>query len=548
MTQIMDECFDYIVIGGGSAGAAVAARLSEDPHRRVALVEAGDADHNPWIHIPLGVGKLLSNERWVWPYFSEPQEHLAGQRIYSPRGRVLGGSSAVNGMAYIWGDRAIFNSWAQSGLTGWSFADVHPWFKKLESNSYAAHADRGSDGPVRITDLRARDPDPLSEAFIAGCRGIGIQETEDYNADSYEGVRYLEQTAWHGRRWSTAVGYLKDARRRPNLSIFTNTRVTRILFEGRRTTGIECLRDGQRGRLMTQGEIVLSAGAIMSPHILELSGIGDGDLLRANGLDVLHHNPQVGENLSDHLQVRRTYETRIKRTINDLMRSPFAKVLHGLQYLVWRRGLFAGTSSTAHAITRSDALQPKADVMIRLYQISGKDRYSRSAEGGIDRFSGFSLGGFQLEPRSRGSVHLRSPDPMDLPAIQPNYFAVPEDAACAVRILRLVDRIAKHPAFSHVIVREDRPGLGHTSDEELLAYAKETGQTAWHTVGSCRMGTAAQAVVDQRLRVHGVEGLRVADASVLPEIPSSNTNAAAIMVGERAAAFIDEDGTNRHQP
>ena len=540
----MDERFDYIVIGGGSAGAAVAARLSERRDRRVALVEAGEADHNPWIHIPLGVGKLLNDDRWVWPFWSEPQEHLAGQRIYSPRGRVLGGSSAVNGMAHVWGDRAIFDSWAQSGLTGWSFSDVHPWFKKMENNSYAADAGRGGDGPIRITDLKTRDPDHLSEAFIAGCRGIGIPETTDYNAGSYEGVRYLEQTAWRGRRCSTAVGYLSEARSRPNLRVFTSTRAIRILFDGRRTTGVECLRDGQQKRLLTDGEIVLSAGAIMSPHLLELSGIGNGELLQANGLDVVQHNAQVGENLSDHLQVRRTYETNVRRTINDLMRSPVAKVFHGLQYMLRRKGIFAGTSSTAHAIARSDPLQPKADVMIRLYQISGKDRYSRSAEGGIDRFSGFSLGGFQLEPRSRGSVHLRSADPLAVPAIQPNYFAVPEDAACAVRILRLVDRVAREPALKRVIVREDRPGPAHTSDEELLAYAKETGQTAWHTVGSCRMGPAATAVVDERLRVHGIAGLRVADASVLPEIPSSNTNAAAIMVGERAADFIQQDEKN----
>lgn len=538
----MENVFDYIVVGGGSAGAVVAARLSEDPKRRVALVEAGEVDRNIWIHIPLGVGKLLTNERWVWPYYSEPQCNLAGQKVYSPRGRVLGGSSAVNGMAYVWGDPAIFDSWAQRGLQGWSFGDVQPWFRKLESNSYSRDPERGHDGPMRITDLKARDPDRLSEAFIAGCRGIGIPETEDYNATSYEGVRYLEQTAWNGRRWSTAVGYLKEARKRPNLEIMTSTRALRVVLDGRRAAGLECRDRSRTFRCVARREVIVSAGAIMSPHLLELSGIGDGARLRANGIEVICHNPAVGEHLSDHLQVRRTYETRVKRTINDLMRSPVAKVVFGLQYMLLRKGIFAGTSSTAHAIARSDERQPKADVMIRLYQISGKDRYSRSSLGGIDPFSGFSLGGFQLEPLSRGSVHLQSPDPMALPALQPNYFANESDAACALRILRLVDRVARHPDFARVIVKEHQPGPEHDSDDALLDYARRTGQTAWHTVGSCRMGVSGEAaVVDGRLRVHGVDGLRVIDGSVFPDIPSSNTNAAAIMVGERGAAFIAED-------
>ena len=537
----MAQRFDYIVIGAGSAGAVVAARLSEDPRRRVALVEAGSKDRNIWLHIPLGVGKTLTNDRWVWPYRSAPQTHLAGQRIYSPRGKVLGGSSAVNGMAYVWGDPAIFDRWADNGLHGWAYADVAPWFRKMENNSYSDDPRRGHDGPLRITDLGKRDPDPLSDAFIAGSLGVGIPTTDDYNVASYEGVRYLEQTAWRGRRWSTALAYLRPAKRRANLSVFTDTRAIRIRFEGKRAVAVVCRTASGSLTLEVNREIVLSAGTIMSPHLLELSGVGDGNVLRRAGLPVLHHIPAVGDHLSDHIQVRRTYQTNVARTINDLMRSPAARILFGLRYLFFRKGVFAGTSSTAHAITRSTATQPRPDVMVRLYQISGKDRYSRSSAGGIDRFSGFSLGGFQLEPRSRGYVHVRTPDPDDMPELQPNYFAAAEDAACALRILRLVDRIAFHPGMSDVVVREHLPGPGHETDVALMDYAKQTGQTAWHTVGTCRMGQAAEAVVDCRFRVHGLQGLRVIDGSAFPDIPSSNTNAAVIMAGERGAAFIVED-------
>ena len=531
----MVETFDYIVVGAGSAGCALANRLSERPDIRVLLIEAGGEPNHFWFKIPIGIGKLMLGDA-VWKYRSEPEPKLGGRAVDWVHGRVLGGSSSVNGMLFVRGEPRRYDEWRDADCPGWGYDDVLPYLKRLEDCPFGDPEVRGRGGPIPVTELAVDDP--ISEAFVDACLEMGLPLNPDYNGHSNDGVGPSQMNIQNHARFSAFHGYVQPARGRANLTVRTDTPVDRVMVSGNRATGIAFTAGGQEHSVAARREVILSGGAYHSPHLLELSGIGNGDILRQYGIPVAKHLPGVGENLRDHLHPRVSFETNRPITVNDMLRSHWRGGREMLRYLLFRKGLFSTTSFKAIAYARSGPAVPYADIRLQCPLISGP---ARSIGPGVDPFPGFHLGSYFLYPSSRGHVHLSSPDPRAMPAMRANYLQDETDLAKTVQAVKLARRLSRQPAFQPVIVRETRPGPDVVTDAAIEDYVVETGQTSWHPVGSCRMGTDKDAVVDPRLRVHGMAGLRVADASVMPFHTSSNTNVPSIMVGEKAADLILQD-------
>ncbi|WP_018914656.1 GMC family oxidoreductase [Thiomonas sp. FB-6] len=531
----MAEQFDYIVVGAGSAGSTLAGRLSEDANTRVLLLEAGPADRSFWIHLPIGYGKTMWSKRYNWCFHTDPDPNMNGRRIYWPRGKTLGGSSSINGLIYIRGQREDYDHWAELGNEGWGYDDVLPYFVRSEYNQRGASAYHGGSGPLKVSDVGARHE--LIEAFIEGAGHNGVPRTEDFNGERQEGAGYYQLTTWRGWRCSAAKAYLAPARSRPNLRVLTQAQATSLILEGGRAVGVRYMRHGRLCEARCDGEVLLSAGALLSPQLLQLSGIGPAEHLRSLGIPVAVDLPGVGENLQDHLQMRLIYECTRPITTNDQLRSLFGRTRLGLQWLFARSGPLAVGINQGGCFMRAlpeEAATP--DIQFHVATLSAD-----MAGGAVHPFSGFTLSVCQLRPESRGRVRIRSTDPFEAPSMQPNYLATDLDRRTAVAAVRAARAIAASPAMRPYVKREFKPGPQTDGDAALLEFCRDNGATIFHPSGTCRMGADPLAVVDARLRVHGVRGLRVIDCSAMPTLVSGNTNAPAIMMAEKAVDMIRAD-------
>lgn len=529
--------FDFVIVGAGSAGCVLANRLSESGKYSVCLLEAGPPDKYPWIHIPIGYGKTMFNKTYNWGFETDADSNLNGRRIYMPRGKTLGGSSSINGLIYIRGQARDYDEWADLGNSEWSWDKCLPYFRKLEHNDLGPSATRGTGGPMWATTVPG--PHKLVDSFIEASVQNGVPLVDDFNDGRQEGVGYYQLSTRKGFRCSTAVGYLKPALSRSNLTVETDAQASRVLFKGSKAVGVLYRRKGREMEIQANREVILCAGAIQSPQLLQLSGVGPAALLAKHGIPLVRDLPGVGENLQDHLQVRLMYEVSEPITTNDQLRSLSGQIGMGMRWLLNRSGPLALGINMAGMFCRAlpeENLTP--DTQFHFATLSADH-----AAGKVHPFSGCTYSVCQLRPESRGYVRIQSADPYQAPSIQANYLSTETDRRTTVAAVKFARRVAATQPMAALMRREHRPGPQVQTDEEILDFCRNYASTIFHPSGTAKMGAEEDpmAVVDQHLRVHGVEGLRVVDCSIMPTLISGNTNIPTVMIAEKAADYIVQD-------
>ena len=535
MADKFDVEFDVVVAGAGSAGCVVATRLTENPAISLCLIEAGGRDRNPWIHIPLGFGKLVPNPAVNWGYETEPEPHLNGRRLSWPRGKVLGGSGSINGLVFLRGAPSDYDGWEAAGAKGWSYKDVLPYFKRMEHNVSGANAYRGQGGPMTVSDIKK--PSATSKAFVEACTRLQHPFNPDFNGERIDGVGTVQLNVRNGWRCSTAVGYLKPNLKRQNLKLMTRAHVRRILFEGRRAIGVEIEEGGTIKRIGARREVIVSGGSINSPVLLMNSGVGPASELKQFGIQVQQDLPGVGKNLQDHVQARFTFLTRAPGTLNEILISRRQQVRMALEWLISRSGQLAVGATEGTLFAKSNPSEPVPDLQFQATNFS-----TEHLTLGLDRWPGFGFNFCVCRPKSRGEIKLADGTGRSKPRIFANYFGDPEgdDMRRSVAAFHIGRQIIATEPYRSLIFSEVRPGAHVIEEDDIRSFIRQVAGTVYHPCGTCRMGEDDKAVVDAELRVRGVEGLRVADASVMPAIPSPNIHPATIMIAEKGSDAISK--------
>ncbi len=534
--------FDYVIVGAGSAGCVLANGLSKNGRYSVCLLEAGPQDRSFWIHLPIGYGKTMWDPVVNWKFETDPDPGMNNRRIYWPRGKVLGGSSSINGLIFIRGQKQDYDHWKSLGNAGWGWDDVLPYFRRAEGNDRLGAPLHGQDGPLKASSIATKHP--LVEAFIGSANGLGVPRTEDFNGLQQEGVGYYQITTHKGMRCSTAKAYLKPARSRANLTVLTGAQATRVVMEKdeRKARGVEYVSGGASHTVYARREVVLCAGALQSPQLLQLSGIGAPDLLQKFGIPVAHDLPGVGENLQDHLQIRLIMEANRPITTNDQLRTWLGQARIGLDWLLFRRGPLAIGINQGGLFTRVNADSESPDIQFHFSTLSAD-----MAGGDVHSFSGFTMSVCQLRPKSRGHVRIKSGDALVPPSMQPYYLSHEDDRRTALAAVRYARQLTQTGPLSALVAREHRPGPALVSDADLLEFCRQYGATIFHPSGTCKMGTDsdAMAVLNEKLQVRGINGLRVVDCSAMPTLVSGNTNWPVVMMAEKAVDMILADANAR---